>query len=311
MRLSVSGAPRREPVFSVAARRWGAWLAAGALLLAARPSPAAAAEPKTLLRRAAESVSALEGRLAVAVAREDYWQTLEPGADGKAAREERDLLSEVVWVPTDDAFVWAFYRDVVAMDGRALGDRAARLQQLFSGGPTAEARERAQTILDESARYNIGLRRTLNNPTVALSFLHPRNQPRFRFAANATGRPAGAGASQPDEEAGTLEVRFAEKSHSSLIRTPSGTGIPAHGVLWIRRADAVLVRSELDLDVPGLGPSRITVVYRPQPRLQAWLPVEMRESYGPRGEAGHLETVARYSDYRKAEVEVQDIVPVR
>ncbi|HUL78032.1 MAG TPA: hypothetical protein VL691_12270 [Vicinamibacteria bacterium] len=261
--------------------------------------PVAASEPGTVLRRAGAAVAALEGRLAVAVAREEYRQTLDPGTE---TRRERDVVSEVVWVSTDDAFVWAFFRDALAVDGRPVGDRAARLQRLFSGGPTPEAREQAARILDESARYNIGLRRTLNNPTVALSFLHPRNQPRFRFAA--TG---------PDSIEGmpALRVRFAEKGRQTLIRTPTGTGIPARGVLWVGLDDAVLVRSELDLDVPGLGPSRITVLYRPQPRLEAWLPVEMQESYGPRGKAGHLEAVARYSDYRKAEVEVQDIVPAR
>ncbi len=53
------------------------------------------------------------------------------------------------------------------------------------------------------------------------------------------------------------------------------------------------------------------MLYRPQTRLQAWLPAEMRETYGERGRAGHLETAATYPDYRRAEVEVQEIVPLR
>ncbi len=95
-------------------------------------------------------------------------------------------MSETAWLPTGDVLVWAFFRDVLAVDGRAVGDRTARLEKLFSGGPTSEARGQAARILEESSRYNIGPPRTINSPTVVLSFLHPRNQPRFHYEANGT-----------------------------------------------------------------------------------------------------------------------------
>jgi len=79
--------------------------------------------------------------------------------------------------------VWAFFRDVLDVDGGPTAGRTARLERLFSGGPTPRAREQGARILEECARHNFGLRRTLDNPTVALSFLHPRNQPRFHFEA--------------------------------------------------------------------------------------------------------------------------------
>jgi hypothetical protein len=44
--------------------------------------------------------------------------------------------------------------------------------------------------------------------------------------------------------------------------------------------------------------------------LSAWLPLEMRESYGRPQRPGYLQTCATYHDYRKAEVEVQEIRPV-
>ncbi len=156
-------------------RRAAFALAALAGVFFAGPGSAAASEADEVLRRAGATVAALEGQLAVVVAREEYLQTLTAG-DGMDTHERRVLASDVVWVPTGDALVWAFFRDVLDVDGRPLADRTARLQQLFSGGPTPQAREQGARILEESARYNIGLRRTLNNPTVALSFLHPRNQ---------------------------------------------------------------------------------------------------------------------------------------
>ncbi len=270
----------------------------GALLTG--PASVAESEAEKVLRQAGATVTALEAQLAVVVAREEYLQTLS-GGDGMDTPSRRELASDVVWVPTGDPLVWAFFRDVLEVDGRPIPDRTARLQQLFSGGPTPEAREQGARILEESARYNIGLRRTLNNPTVALSFLHPRNQQRFRFEAARHETVEGVPA---------LKVGLSER-RPGLIRTQTGLAIPARGAVWVGLEGGILVRSELNLDVPNLGPGQIRVLYRPQARLRAWLPAEMRETYGERGRPGHLEAVATYSDYRRAEVEVQEIVPVR
>jgi len=268
----------------------------------APPAPARKAEVDEVLHRAGVTVAGLEGRLAVAVATEEYSQRLTLGGNWFGSRRVRELVSEAAWVPTGDALVWAFFRDVFAVDGRPIKDRTARLQRLFSSGATPEAREQAAAILGESARYNLGPRRTINSPTVVLSFLHPRNQPRFRFEARGE---------ETVEGLRVLTVRFAETGHPTLVQTSTGIGIPARGMLRIEPEGGILVSSELHLDVPGLGPIQIRVRYRPQPRLEAWLPAEMREDYGLTGEAVRLETVAKYSDYRKAEVEVQEIQPVR
>lgn len=272
-------------------------------VVAAAPDRARRPEVDDVLRRAGVTVAGLEGRLAVAVATEEYSQTLTQDTDWIGSRRERrNLVSEAAWVPTGDALVWAFFRDVLTVDGRPIPDRTARLQRLFSGGPTPEAREQAAAILGESARYNIGPTRTINSPTVVLSFLHPRNQPRFRFEARG---------GETVEGLRVLRVGFAETGHPTLIQTSRGIGIPARGMLRIQPESGIVVTSELDLDVPGVGPTQIRVLYRPQPRLQAWLPAEMKEEYGLMGRAVRLETVARYSDYRRAEVEVQEIQPVR
>ncbi len=164
-----------------------------------------------MLQRAGAAVAPLEERLAVTIAREEYSQSLMLGRNaGPAVR--RKLVSEVAWVPTGDAIVWAFYRDVVTVDGEPVRDRSTRLDELFSSGFGPDARERAARILDESARYNLGTRRTLNFPTVALSVLHPRNQPRFRFRAAGTDIVDGVP---------TFKVRFAEATRPTLIRTSS------------------------------------------------------------------------------------------
>ncbi len=65
---------------------------------------------------------------------------------------------------------------------------------------------------------------------------------------------------------------------------------------------------------PGAGPVSIETVYAPDDRMGFWLPREMREWYGSRSRSAgeeRVEAVARYSAWRRAEVEVQVILPVR
>jgi hypothetical protein len=281
----------------------------GALLVfvLVHPVPAAAA-PATprledVLALAGRYVARLEEQLAVLVAEERYGQSLFIGPEA-SARHRRSLVADVAWVPTGDAFVWAFFRDVREVDGDPVADREERLEQLFPSGVTLAGRERAQQILGESARYNVGRRRTVNCPTVALSFLHPRNQPRFAFRLD--GRDEKEGAT-------TWKVRFMERERPSLTRTSRGEDVPARGLLWIEAASGALVASRLELRPPGLGPVVIETVYARDDRLGGWLPTQMREAYGNRSRSSgeeRVEAVARYSGWRRAQVEVQPIVPV-
>ena len=73
------------------------------------------------------------------------------------------------------------FRDVFEVNGRPVRDRDLRLQALFLD-EVRLAVDQALEISQESARYNIGqVKRTVNLPTIALSFLHPLNQHRFAF----------------------------------------------------------------------------------------------------------------------------------
>jgi hypothetical protein len=257
-----------------------------------------------MLAEAGRYVSRLGEQLAVLVAEEKYAQSLFIGRDS-SARHRRSLASDVAWVPTGDALVWAFFRDVREVDGGPVRDREARLEQLFPSGVTPAGRERAQQILEESSRYNVGRRRTVNSPTVALSFLHPRNQVRFAF------RLAGR-----DEKEGvaTWKLRYAERERPTLTKTSRGEDVPARGLLWIEPGRGVLVASRLEMSPRGLGPVSIETAYAHDERVGAWLPREMREAYGNRSRSAgeeRVEAVARYSAWRRAQVEVQFVVPER
>jgi hypothetical protein len=258
-----------------------------------------------VLALAGRYVARLEEGLAVLVADERYDQRLLVGRDG-STRQRRTIVSEVAWVPTGDAFVWAFFRDAREVDGAPVRDRAARLERLFPTGMTPAGRERALEILEESSRYDLGQRRTVNSPTVALSFLHPRNQPRFSFRLEG-----------PDEKEGVAAwtLRFEEKERPTLTKTSRWEDVPARGRLWVEPGEGALVASRLEMSAPrGIGPVTIETEYARDGRMAAWLPREMREAYGKQARAAdeeRVEAVATYSGWRRAQVEVQPIVPVR
>lgn len=266
------------------------------LLLLISPTTSAGSPPLTdLLRKAGDLTVTLQGQLAVTVAQEDYRQGLLLNFD-RTPRVRRRIVSDVAWVPSLDAMVWAFFRDVVSVDGVPVTDRLGRLEGLFSSGITLDARQRAARLLDEGARYNLGRRRTVNTPTFCLAILHPTNQHRFRFSAVG------------EDEADGLrmaKVRFSEVQRPTLTRTSDGADVPARGLLLIETVQGALVASELDLPVVGLS-AEIKVRFRPQGRQRVWLPIEMREVYGNRSAGGErVEATATYSSYRSAEVEIE------
>jgi hypothetical protein len=250
-----------------------------------------------LLARAGAQAVALEDRLVTITATEEQEQNLRFDSDSRPSAR-RKIVSDVVWVPTGDAIVWAFFRDVVSVDGAPVADRTVRLDQLFAQGATAGARLRAAALLEEGARYNLGRRRTVNTPVFGLSVLHPRNRSRFRFERS--GR-------QKKDGAQTAKVRFSERASPAIVRTSKGNDVAAGGMLWIEPATGALVASELHLDVPGL-PSEIHVRFRRDDRLEAWLPSEMEEEYGQRGRE-RVNAKARYSGFRRAGTEVEIVFP--
>jgi hypothetical protein len=267
-------------------------------LLATTAAPANAPRPiDDLLARAGAQAAALEDRLATITATEEQEQKLRFDSDSRPSAR-RKIVSDVVWVPTGDAIVWAFFRDVVSVDGAPVADRTVRLDQLFAQGATAAARLRASELLDESARYNLGRRRTVNTPVFGLSVLHPRNRSRYRFELS--GR-------QKKDGVQTTKVLFSERASPAIVRTSKGEDVAASGVLWIEPATGALVASELHLDVPGL-PSEIDVRFRRDDRLEAWLPSEMEEAYGQRGRE-RVNARSRYSGFRRAGIEVEIVFP--
>ena len=208
--------------------------------------------------------------------------------------------ADVVFVRLGGEIPWGTFRDVFEVDGQKVRDREGRLEKLFGASTPGSVAPRVRAILDESARYNIGpVMRNINFPTLALAFLHPRNQHRFAWKRGGTRR------------FGTvegLEVEFEEVARPTLVDQDGHGDLPATGRFWIDPERGTVLRSEtrFPLGAPGApqaARAQVATEYRAEPRLAMWVPAEMREEYafGSRAEA-----TARYSNFRKFTVTVED-----
>jgi hypothetical protein len=90
------------------------------------------------------------------------------------SREGRELKSDLLLVKLGDENFWMQFRDVFEVDRKPVRDRDQRLAKLFIEAK-ADARTQADSIQQESARYNLGpLMRTINVPIMALLFSSAR-----------------------------------------------------------------------------------------------------------------------------------------
>jgi hypothetical protein len=273
------------------------------------PSALSAQEPTlaTVLARAGAYVAEFHRQLSSIVAEERYvqhWQTIWTGKR-KVATDlgHRELVSDLLLVKADDTGDWLQYRDVFEVDGTPIRDRQERLAQLFrDGSPSGAARMR--TILDESARYNIGdIQRNVNTPLLPLQFLQASNQPRFAFTRTsdvasmpATADPEQAGAFRVSTEVWVIAYR--ERKADTIIRTTGRRNLPAHGRFWIEPATGRVLMSELIAESRTIR-AAIDVSYQSEPLVGLLVPIEMRERY--EGERVHslIECRATYGTFRQ------------
>jgi hypothetical protein len=277
-----------------------------ALVLWAALAAALPEEPQltALLALAEGYVDRCREKLALVRATEHSRQRaiLRPESGARARSPEiktaLELVSDVLWVPSDDSVVLAFYRDVYSVDGKPVRDRGDRLLRLFPGGATASARARAAEILDESARFNLGIGYwNTNFPTLPLAFLHSRNRPRFEFRrgerSKLHGRPV-------------VQLAFREVVSPTFTRSRDGKqDFVASGTFWIAVDDGAVLQTDLRYDEAD---ARFRVSYRSEPKLGLSVPDEMRFSQGDSRSLQEIEGVSRYGDYRSGEAEIGPII---
>lgn len=279
---------------------FGAATAAGSAGAAQEPTLA------VVLERAAAYVADFHRELSSIVAEEQYaqeWKTVWAGKRrGTTNLGHRELRSDLLLLKTFDANDWLQYRDVYEVDGTAVRDRQERLADLFRED-SASSTALMRTILDASARYNIGdIVRNVNTPLFALKYLLASNQRRFAFkrTADATAGPATA----DPEQAGAFRlstevwaIAYQEKKSDTIIRTETRRDFPSRGRFWIEPATGRVLMSELMLENRHIKVA-IDVSYQSEPLLGLLVPIEMRERYEGARLHSVIECRAIYGKFR-------------
>ena len=288
---------------------WRATSAACLSVLALAAAPTARAEEDRLadvLSRSAAYVADFRQRLSGLVAEETYIQDIRDigRLTGPVApHRSRTLVSDLLLVRPADAEQYVELRDVYAVDGQPIRERQSRLEDLVKQSSDAATRQ-IRDIIADSARYNIGsVVRNINTPLMPLQFLDRANQARFRFKHVEKPAPVFTDAAQPAADAPVFRVsvemwnvEYEERQKHTIIRTMSGSDLPARGRFWINPTTGAVLISELILLGEGVH-STVTVSYQSEPVLGFLVPVEMRETYVRGGE--RITGQAAYGQFRQ------------
>ena len=274
------------------------------LIVAAIATAGLRADEPTLevvLARAAVYVASYQKRLQGIVAEELYIQNLMTPVRGRArfTREGRQLRSDVLLVKLADDDWWMQFRDVFEVDRRPVRDRDQRLYKLFVDAKT-DARAQAQTIQNESSRYNLGpVTRTINIPIMAMLFFEEVNQPALTFKQGKAGNVKRFGELAAADNIWLIEFR--EKGPATMVRGANNQGIPSHGHIWIDRTSGRILRTELIAEDTQLH-ALIDVSYKTTPGLDFLVPGEMREIYLVHRNETRIDGRATYDKFRQFSV---------
>ena len=207
------------------------------------------------------------------------------------------------------------FRDVFEVDGEPVRDRSERLLKLFLD-PSAENTRQAGQIIAESSRYNLGrIERNINVPLLALMFMHPSNQSRFKFTMSTESRGVPKGLPRSGHFTVSIDVAvltFSETDTPTLIRdpaTPRGEA-RSRGRVWVEPETGRVLMTELIVE-SRLVRSSTQVSYQSEPLVGFLVPVEMREDYVlSRPNYYRIEGTATYGNFRQFTVNTNESIRV-
>jgi len=229
-----------------------------------------------------------ESTLATVVAEEHYRQAVEDTSLPSGGQLTRTLISDYALARSPGGHAWTGFRDTYEVDGHPVRDRANRLQALMAEG-SAESARQALRISRENARYNLGddiVARTINVPTVALEFIHPRHRSRVSFEKRGE---------EVIDDVRAWVLSFRERARPTLLRTPDGKDRRARGAVWVDPVGGDVLRTDLSWE--GAPDGYIVVHYGRDAGVGALVPETMLEEY--RGAGGLITGKATYTNYRR------------
>ncbi len=231
----------------------------------------------------------------------DLFATGAPAGEA-GARKVRKLRSEFAMAAAGS--LWLAFRDVFEVDGRALRPERNTLQDAFAD--TAAGSAKAAALTADAAKHNVGsMNRNVNVPTFALSVVLPENQAGFTFTKKGEKKIGGIPA---------WVIAYTETRRPTLARTPDGTSQPMRGELSIDPTSGRVLKTQIVFDSLDAYPdmkvhperyrefprTTIEVTYAADPKLDVWVPVEMKELYDRPSEL--VNCTATYSNFRRPTV---------
>jgi hypothetical protein len=225
-----------------------------------------------LVDRASAYVTTYFREFSTVVAEERYVQDSHPmpGSDAfgqptaAQAAQHVELRSDVLLVTPAPSSKWLTFRDVYAVNGREVRDRAFRIAQLFVD-PPADFDDRVAAISREGYRYNIGSKdRTIANPMLAAAFLQTEYRERFDYKVDRIDSGRGAG---------VWIVKFKERVRPTILRTAEDRNVSSAGRLWIDGGSGRVLQTELETS----SGDRVMTTFTYDERLQMDVPAEMRD----------------------------------
>jgi hypothetical protein len=266
---------------------------------------------ESLLAQATTYVTSYERAFSLLVSEEHYVQEIRrpinPGSNlsrtnpgggitGGDVVRRQVTRSDYLLVQLGEGAGWMPFRDVFELNASKVRDREDRLAKLFLANDATRF-DQADRIMAESTRHNIGsITRTINIPTLAMMFLHPRVRDRFAFSARGEETVAGIPA---------VRVSYRESARPTLMKTTRERDLPLDGELWIDRATGAIVKSVLNAGDPAVR-AAITVTYRRDAEAAIWVPDRMDEYYREPGSSNEIFTTATYTNVRKFQVNTNE-----
>ena len=283
-----------------------------AAVLAVALVPAQEPALDVVMARAADYVSRYQSQLRGIVLEEHYRQNVVSVAPGRPigsgaargrGREGRELKSDLLLVKLTNDNFWMQFRDTFEVDRKPVRDRDERLYKLFVESK-ADPRAQAESIQQESSRYNLGpLMRTVNVPIMALTFLERNIQPLITFKPARAGNVRRfAGLVDP---AATWMIEYREEQTPTMVRGINNRDIPSHGKIWLDSRDGRVLQTELvsvDLDLRA----EITVMYRAEPGLDFFNDTATTEIYTIRRSDMRIDGRATYGKFRQFTVSTSE-----
>jgi hypothetical protein len=184
---------------------------------------------------------------------------------------------------------WMPFRDAYEVKGRKTRERDNRLLKLFTSNHK-DRFEKAAQLTNDSAKLNLGnVARTINIPTLAMMFVHPRVNERFEFTDGGEETIAGRV---------LRKAIYKEVARPTLIKTTRGRDLALTGFLWIDPFTGTVVKSELNAADPIVR-CQVTVTFRREDALDMWVPDKMEEYYKAYSGLDDIFATATYTNVRR------------